>query len=1082
MPLTLGTSVLTVYRLLDDGKVDGSFGSGNQRAEIGVGQNDEMGGMVVLPDDSSVLALTQAGRSSISLYRLFADGLRDGRFGTRGGYTPLDLSSTSEESVCHLSRDASGHLLLLCHLPGDEEEVAILRLTPAGRLDASWGGSGVVRTRLGTEASRPLQVLSLPDDRVLVLAQGGQEGDAQRPCLLRRFEWSGEVDASFGEDGLVVVDLPGAVSEPQGVLATADRLWLAGNTPSGSAPEGGWLARLHGGEPRPTPALEILRQPKDQTLSLLEPLTLSVQMAGTGAHYYSWFRNGMLVASGVQPEYRVLHAAGIDEGEYRVEIRQGRHVTSSRVATVTVHQAPLLQGLSENAWTFEGMPLQITRVLLGRKPLTVRWFKDDVEIRSQTLASGPATVTGDRVDLLLPAATLSDAGDYHLVASNADGTLVSPLIRVEVHTDPSISLTADQVVAVGGALELAPSVNSSSDFQLQWHKNGRAIPGAVESSFQLESARMADAGQYTLRLRNSRGRATSAPMRISVVDVAARTHWGWLGRRCSLRVSVQDYGARYQWYREDQPLQDGNGLKGTDSPALTFTSVSQRDAGEYFCVIEQGSAQVTTELQSLVVVTRPPEFIAPDLPPAEVGTLYQASVPLSADVADLQIQGLPPGLAYSFQEARIVGIPHRAGRFTITLTALNPAGESVPTRRTLVVAPLPSRHAGRFHALLNASPQEAAASLDLTVASTGTYTGRLRYCNLQGALLTLSFKGALQRDPERQALEHAGQIALAKAPADLPAGLRLLQLQLRDAEIRVSSVASPTAYFFAGFACPWKSRNPLPAALPGRYNLAWEIPAGSSPEGHAFAQARLTAGGDLTLAGRLTDDSTFTLSAPVHEQLGCLPYAPLYRGRGALTGGFQCFAGEDGPLYLESGLSGDLQWIKRLPEVASPKILPRAFSVRLPGLLGGKYLPPKIGEVSGPRVMNSPSGPENLEVSLFGVEGFPRLTLLENQRVALPAASVPSLTALGFNAASGLVEGRVVFTTAEETYVPELDLFETTWLNHPYPLRGLIVRDPASRTGHALGFSFRPVRQVRPGQPPFYLATPTTVSLAPVEP
>lgn len=132
--------------------------------------------------------------------------------------------------------------------------------------------------------------------------------------------------------------------------------------------------------------------------------------------------------------------------------------------------------------------------------------------------------------------------------------------------------------------------------------------------------------------------------------------------------------------------------------------------------------------------------------------------------------------------------------------------------------------------------------------------------------------------------------------------------------------------------------------------------------------------------------------------------------------------------------------------------------------------------------MNAPSGPENLEVSLFGVEGFPRLTLLDNQRVALPAASVQSLTALGFQAAFGLVEGRVVFTTAEETYVPELDLFETTWLNHPYPLRGLIVRDPASRTGHALGFSFRPVRQVRAGQPPFYLATPTAVRLAPVEP
>ncbi|HEX8105659.1 MAG TPA: hypothetical protein VF533_23790, partial [Solirubrobacteraceae bacterium] len=80
----------------------------------------------------------------------------------------------------------------------------MLRFTADGGLDPEFGAAGIVTTAVGTGRSQAFDLLLAPDGR-LVLAGVARDGGGRDGFALVRYDPSGAVDPSFGEQGVSIV-------------------------------------------------------------------------------------------------------------------------------------------------------------------------------------------------------------------------------------------------------------------------------------------------------------------------------------------------------------------------------------------------------------------------------------------------------------------------------------------------------------------------------------------------------------------------------------------------------------------------------------------------------------------------------------------------------------------------------------------------------------------------------------------------------------------------------------------------------------------------------------------------------------
>jgi len=128
-----------------------------------------------------IVAETRGARSDFSLERRLTDGSLDTRFGARGRM-PFNLGRDSDPPAS-LRGDELGRILVVgtTRIAGGGFRAIVLRLLPNGAPDFAWGDAGrsVVSPREGNAAA--LDVLALPDGRLLVVGLvdvGGEQAAA----------------------------------------------------------------------------------------------------------------------------------------------------------------------------------------------------------------------------------------------------------------------------------------------------------------------------------------------------------------------------------------------------------------------------------------------------------------------------------------------------------------------------------------------------------------------------------------------------------------------------------------------------------------------------------------------------------------------------------------------------------------------------------------------------------------------------------------------------------------------------------------------------------------------------------------
>ncbi|MBI5779043.1 MAG: hypothetical protein HZA49_06265 [Planctomycetes bacterium] len=172
-----------------------------------IGSNYENIFALVLQPDGKIIAAGDAnngGDDDFALARYNTNGTLDTTFDTDGIVTTT--IGSSHEDIFALALQTDGRILVTGSIwNGTNDDIVLVRYTAAGALDTTFGANGVVITIIGGGYENA-QALSLQADGRILVAGRAWTG-VNDDFIVVRYTAAGELDASFGADGIVTTDI-----------------------------------------------------------------------------------------------------------------------------------------------------------------------------------------------------------------------------------------------------------------------------------------------------------------------------------------------------------------------------------------------------------------------------------------------------------------------------------------------------------------------------------------------------------------------------------------------------------------------------------------------------------------------------------------------------------------------------------------------------------------------------------------------------------------------------------------------------------------------------------------------------------
>ena len=224
-----------VARLVPQGAFDSSYGSGTGFSDINLGDPDQGGGLILLPDGriqvSGATTTTGpgGGRRFVLAQLLNPQGTFDPAFGGGTGrivdrYNILGTSGDADASL-DAARQGSNTIIAGFSDPAGATAAnfAVARISPEGVQDSSFGGgSGVSYADFfgGDDVGRAVAVQ--PDGKIVVVGVAGP-GSAGGFIGVARFNSNGGLDSSFNGGGMATVQGSGEALaiQPDGKVVVA---------------------------------------------------------------------------------------------------------------------------------------------------------------------------------------------------------------------------------------------------------------------------------------------------------------------------------------------------------------------------------------------------------------------------------------------------------------------------------------------------------------------------------------------------------------------------------------------------------------------------------------------------------------------------------------------------------------------------------------------------------------------------------------------------------------------------------------------------------------------------------------------
>jgi len=198
-----GELVIAVARYLPDGTLDPDFnGTGIALVDFNF---SERAASVAVQDDGMIVV---AGNQSLQVLvtRLTSTGALDTSFGGGDGFVNTQIGGSS--NIRSMVVDHEGRIVLAGQRIVPGQDFLVVRYTSAGELDSAFGGgAGFVASHIGGgfEGAEGLAVRS--DGSIFVTGFDYDDGNSEFEFALVRYTDAGNLDASFGNGGVVLAPL-----------------------------------------------------------------------------------------------------------------------------------------------------------------------------------------------------------------------------------------------------------------------------------------------------------------------------------------------------------------------------------------------------------------------------------------------------------------------------------------------------------------------------------------------------------------------------------------------------------------------------------------------------------------------------------------------------------------------------------------------------------------------------------------------------------------------------------------------------------------------------------------------------------
>lgn len=371
-------------------------------------------------------------------------------------------------------------------------------------------------------------------------------------------------------------------------------------------------------------APEIARQPTSLTVLAGAEARFDVEVKGTPPLVFQWQHGGTNLAGAQMASLDLSTVTPAHAGDYAVIVTNALGAVTSQIAVLTVNVPPFLTQLPQDQLAAAGSEVTFLAAADGTGPLEYQWFRGDAPLAN---AVAPVLVLRDVV--------VGDSGEYALHVASPYGE-ARVVVRLTVLLPPSITVAPVNAETLEGTdARFAVEVAGSEPLEFQWFHEGVVLPGATQPSLTLAAVTVAQAGNYTVMVRNPVGTIESAPVAL-VVNVPPRIttqpHDVSVieGQGLALTVVAEGTGPlSYQWRKE---LAD---LEGAVQARLSLDSVSTNDAGSYSVLVTSPHGRVesvpavVTVLTAPVVVAEPEDQAIVVGHPAAFGVIATGSVPLA---------------------------------------------------------------------------------------------------------------------------------------------------------------------------------------------------------------------------------------------------------------------------------------------------------------------------------------------------------------------------------------------------------------------------------------------------------------------
>ncbi|MBL7945205.1 MAG: T9SS type A sorting domain-containing protein [Flavobacteriales bacterium] len=227
-----------VSRFNSNGSIDTNFG-GNGTGRLSISLSSQENGaaweMLMQPDGKILLQATRTAVTTGSLtYRLLANGTYDGSFGSGGEALWAWVNYSHTHGRC-IALEPDGKVLVGGWLASPtESDRFVRRLTAQGELDATYGTGGLVLLDEGDGYTEMVSDILLQSDGKLLVI-GSVSTPAEQRFRVTRLLSDGTIDTSYGTNGNAMGPIVSGTIEPRrGRLQADGKLAFATNSTVGS--------------------------------------------------------------------------------------------------------------------------------------------------------------------------------------------------------------------------------------------------------------------------------------------------------------------------------------------------------------------------------------------------------------------------------------------------------------------------------------------------------------------------------------------------------------------------------------------------------------------------------------------------------------------------------------------------------------------------------------------------------------------------------------------------------------------------------------------------------------------------------